>query len=151
VRDLLAERGIHVDHRGQLVDFRLTARRDAKAAKAFLRQAKDNARLYQPMTIVTDKAPTYARVIGDWNMTNFLDDPILHVDRKWRNNIVESDHAAMKRPTTPGKGFQSLRTAKATRKGIEAIRTIKRGHVTGRQIGITGEVSFVNGLFGLAA
>ena len=140
-----------VDHRGQLVDFRLTARRDAKAAKAFLRQAKDNARLYQPMTIVTDKAPTYARVIEDWNERNFLDDPILHVDRKWRNNIIESDHAALKRLTNPGKGFQSLHTAKATLKGIEAIRTIKRGHVHGRQDGIKGEVRFVNGLFGLAA
>lgn len=140
-----------VDHRGQLVDFRLTARRDAKAAKAFLRQAKDNARLYQPMTIVTDKAPTYARLIGDLNKRNFLDDPILHVDRKWRNNIIESDHASLKRLTDPGKGFQSLRTAKATLKGIEAIRMIKRGHVHGRPEGITGEVSFVNRLFGLAA
>lgn len=140
-----------VDHRGRLVDFRLTARRDAKAAKAFLRQAKDNARLYQPMTIVTDKVPTYARVIGDWNKRNPFDDPILHVDRKWRNNIIESDHASLKRLTIHGKGFQSLRTAKATLKGIEAIRTTRRGHVHGRSDGIAGEVSFVNELFGLAA
>lgn len=140
-----------VDHCGQLIDFRMPARRDAKAAKAFLRQAKDNARLYQPMTIVTDKAPTYARVIGDMNKRNFLDDPILHVDRKWRNNIIESDHASLKRLTDPGKGFQSLRTTKATLKGIEAFRTIKRGHVFGRQDWITGEVSFVIRLFGLAA
>ncbi len=80
-----------------------------------------------------------------------FDDPILHIDRKWRNNIIESDHASLKRLTVPGKGFQSLRTAKATLKGIEAIRTIKRGHVHGRTDGIVGEVSFVNELFGLAA
>ena len=116
-----------------------------------MRQAKDNARLYRPMTIVTDKAPTYARVIGDWNKRNPLDDPILNFDRKWRSNIIESDHASLKRLTVPGKGFQSLRTAKATPKDIEAIRKIKRGYVHGRSDGIAGEMSFVNELFGLAA
>ena len=140
-----------VDQRGKLVDFRLTARRDAKAARAFFRQAKDNARLYQPMTIVTDKAPTYARVIGEVNDRISPEHAILHVNRKWRNNIIESDHAALKRLTDPGKGFQSLRTAKATLKGFEAIRTIKRGHVFGRADGILGEASFVNGLFAIAA
>jgi IS6 family transposase len=103
------------------------------------------------MTIVTDKAPTYARVIGDWNQRTFLDDSILHVDRKWRNNIIESDHASLKSLTDPGKGFQSLRTANATLRGIEAIRTIKRGHVHDRPARINGGVCIVNGLFGLAA
>jgi len=37
-----------VDQHGQLDYFRLTARRDAKAARAFLKQACENARLYQP-------------------------------------------------------------------------------------------------------
>lgn len=48
-------------------------------------------------------------------------------------------------------GFQTLRTANATLKRIEAIRMIKRGHVNERQDGVTGKVSFVNGLFRLAA
>ena len=39
-----------------MIDFRLTARRDAKAARAFLRQARETVRLYHPLTIVTDKA-----------------------------------------------------------------------------------------------
>lgn len=67
-----------------------------------------------------------------------------------RNKFVESDYASLKRQTEPGKEVQSLRTAKATLSDIEAIRTIKRCHVYGRQNGITGEVSFVNKLFGLA-
>lgn len=57
-----------VDQRGQLVDFRLKARRDIKAARAFLKQACENARLYQPRTITTDKAHSYARVIGEMNL-----------------------------------------------------------------------------------
>ena len=45
-----------VDQKGQFADFRLTAKRDAKAAKAFLKQARSNCGLYPPATIVTDKA-----------------------------------------------------------------------------------------------
>jgi len=57
----------------------------------------------------------------------------------------------LKRLTDPGKGFQSLRTAKATLKGIEAIRTIKRGQINGLPTGVSGEISFLNGLFAAAA
>nr|WP_282129508.1 hypothetical protein [Roseobacter litoralis] len=34
-----------------MVDFRLTTRRDAKAAKAFLNKAIERIRLYRPVTI----------------------------------------------------------------------------------------------------
>ena len=118
---------------------------------AFFRQAMDNARLYQPMTIVTDKAPTYRRVIRRINRLRSPEKAIVHIDRKWRNNVVESDHAALKRLTDPGKGFQSPRTAKATFKGIEAIRTIKRGQINDPSTGVSGEISFLNGLFATAA
>lgn len=74
----------------------------------------------------------------------------IDVDRKWRNNIIESGHASLQRLTDPGKGVQSHRTAKAILKSVEAIPTIKKGHVYGSQNGIMGEMSFVKGLFGLA-
>ena len=45
-----------IDQQGQMIDFRLTARRDAKAARAFFCQARNHARFYQPSTIITDKA-----------------------------------------------------------------------------------------------
>ncbi|MEP2781244.1 MAG: DDE-type integrase/transposase/recombinase, partial [Pseudoruegeria sp.] len=38
-----------IDTDGQLVDFRLTARRDAKAAKAFLKKAIERVRLHRPV------------------------------------------------------------------------------------------------------
>jgi len=47
-----------IDANGQLVDFRLTARREAKAARAFLKQAIERVRLHRPVSICTDKAPT---------------------------------------------------------------------------------------------
>ena len=69
-----------VDHRGQLIDFRLTARRNASAARAFMRQASETALCYYPMTIVTDKALSYAKVIEEMNFGNGPDDRIRHVD-----------------------------------------------------------------------
>lgn len=56
-----------IDANGQMADFRLTARRDAKAAKAFLNKAIERVKLRCPVTIVTDKAPTYRHVIREIN------------------------------------------------------------------------------------
>jgi IS6 family transposase len=49
------------------------------------------------------------------------------------------------------RGSKSLSSAKATLRGIEAIRTIKRGHVNGKEQGVIGEIRFIVSLFGLAA
>ncbi len=141
-----------VDANGQMIDFRLTARRDTKAARAFLKHAIERVRLHRPATICTDKAPTYARVIREINHRydpHF--DSITHIDRKWQNNRIESDHAALKRLFGYRQSFRSLRTAKAALQGYEAIRTIKRGHICNKQPGVRGEIAFVRNLFDLAA
>lgn len=134
-----------------MVDFRLTARRDAKAAKAFLNKAIERGRLHRPVTIVTDKAHSYRRVIREINHRHDPHfDSIRHIDRKWQNNLIESDHAALKRLLGYRQSFQSLRSAKATLSGIEAIRTIKHGHIHDRQPGVHGEIQFINQLFAAA-
>jgi len=43
--------------------------------------------------------------------------------------------------------FRLLRSAKATLSGIEAIRTIKRGHIHNKQVGVKGEIQFMRQLF----
>ena len=60
-----------------MIDFRLTARRDAKAAKAFVNKAIEQVRLHRPVTICTDKARAYARVIREitHRMTRILTAP----------------------------------------------------------------------------
>ena len=138
-----------IDENGQLVDFRLTARCDAKAAKAFLNRVIERVRLHRPVSICTDEAPTYRRVIREIN--NQYDphfDYIVHVDKKYRNNRVESDHTALKRLLGYRQSFRSLRSAKATLQGME---TIKSGHIQNRQLGALGEVTFVSQLFSVAA
>ena len=130
----------------------LTARRDAKAAKAFLNKAIERVRLHRPVTICTDKAQAYRRVIREINHRydpHF--DSIRHIDRKWCNNLIESDHAAMKRLLGHKQSFRSLRTAKATLSGIETIRTIKRGHIHHKKAGVMGELEFIYRLFEIAA
>nr|WP_281347156.1 DDE-type integrase/transposase/recombinase [Tritonibacter litoralis] len=76
-----------------------------------------------------------------------MPDSIRHIARKWRNNLIESDHAAMKRLLGYRQSFQSLRSAKATLSRIETIPTIKRGHVHHKQPGVHGEIAFIADLF----
>ena len=108
-----------VDAQGQFIDFRLTRRRDAKAAKAFFRQAFGTAREYRPIGIYTDKSLTLRKVIAelndDWDPFEQL---YIHVDKKYKNNRIESDHATLKRLLRTGKGFRRLHSAKVTLKGI---------------------------------
>ncbi|WP_255731683.1 IS6 family transposase, partial [Phaeobacter sp. B1627] len=56
-----------IDANDQMVDFRLTGRRDAKAAKSFLYKAIERVRLHRPVAICTDKAKAYRRVIREIN------------------------------------------------------------------------------------
>lgn len=141
-----------IDADGRLVDFKLTAKRDAKATKAFLNKAIERVRLHRPVSICTDKAHTYRKVIREIN--HHYDphfDYITQTDRKYLNNRIESDHAALKRLLGYRQSFRSLRSAKATLRGMETIRTIKNGHIDSRPPGVRGEIAFVNTLFGLAA
>lgn len=142
-------RAVHAN--GQMVDFRLTARRDAKAAKSFLNKAIERVRLHRPVSIVTDKAPTYRRVIREINQgydPHF--DSIRHIDQKRSNNLIESDHASLKRLLGYRKSYRSFRSAKATLSGIETMRTIKRGHIHNKQPGILAEMQFIAQLFDVA-
>lgn len=90
-------------------------------------------------------------MIGEVNRFELRGEGILRINRKWENNRIESDHAALKKLITPMRSFKLLTTAKATLHGMKAIRTIKPGHVHGKNPSVTGETRFVESLFDLAA
>lgn len=140
-----------VDQRGQLIDFRLTARRNANAARAFLHQASETVRCYQSMTIITDKAHSYAKVIEEMNYGNGPDDRIRHIDLKHLNNRIEADHAALKQLLRPKCSFRKLMAAKNTLKGVETHRAIKKGHFARNKPGVLKEIALVADLFKTAA
>lgn len=134
-----------------MIDFRLTARRNAKAARAFLRQARETVRLYHPLTIATDKAHSYAKVIGEINDRLGPEDVIRHVDRKYLNNRIESDHVALKQRLRPMRGFRSMAGANAALAGIETFRTIRKCQFENCKTGVANEIDFVAKLFPEAA
>jgi transposase-like protein len=53
--------------------------------------------------------------------------PILVLQIKYLNNIVEQDHRAIKRVTRPMLNFKSFRAAGSVLAGIELIHMIRKG------------------------
>jgi transposase, IS6 family len=54
-----------VDSRGQMIDFLLSAKRDAEAAKRFFRKALAQPHTVSPRTINVDKNPAYPKAITE--------------------------------------------------------------------------------------
>jgi len=79
------------------------------------------------------------------------EDAIRHVDRKYLNNRIESDHAALKQRLRPMRGFQPLAGAKAALAGIETFRTIRKGQFENCAIGVANEIAFAAKLVPKAA
>ena len=140
-----------IDKHGQLIDFMLSDRRNTRAAYRFLRKAVKTMNSCPPVSITTDKLATYPRAIQRLQDEGLLSKNIEHRTSKYLNNLVEADHGALNRVIRPTRGFQSMKTARATLKGFEVMRMIRRGHCASRQSGVTGEIRLVGKLFGLAA
>jgi transposase, IS6 family len=54
-----------VDSRGHTIDFLLSARRDAAAAKRFFRKALGQPHTVNPRTIAVDKNPAYPKGLAE--------------------------------------------------------------------------------------
>ncbi|MEP2783671.1 MAG: DDE-type integrase/transposase/recombinase [Pseudoruegeria sp.] len=78
-------------------------------------------------------------------------DHITHINKKYRNNRVESDHAAQKPLLGYRQSFRFQRSAKATLQGLETIGIIKNGHINNRLPGVRGQIAYVQNWFGRAA
>ena len=122
-----------VDSRGQTIDFLLSAKRDAEAAKRFFRKALGQPHTVNPRTITVDRNPAYPKAIAEMKQ----DAELWRFSRlrqvKFLNNIVEQDHRRVKRLTRPGLGFGSFWTAQRTLAGFEAMAMIRKGQI--RNIG----------------
>jgi transposase-like protein len=140
-----------VDKHGQLVDFMLLDRRNTRAAYRFLCKVLKMTNGYPPSSITTDKLASYPKAIRRLQSEGLLSKDVEHRTSKYLNIVIEADHGALKRVIRPTRGFQRMKTAYATIKGFEVMRMIRRGHCVLRTKGTTGEIRFVNELFGLAA
>ena len=120
-----------VDSLGQTIDFRLSARRDAEAARRFFRKALAQPHVVNPRTITVDRNPAYPRATRDMKRAGELWRFSRVRQCRYLNNIVEQDHRGIKRLVRPGLGFGSLHTARRTLAGYEAMAMIRKGQVHG--------------------
>ncbi|MCP3923434.1 MAG: IS6 family transposase, partial [Desulfobacterales bacterium] len=140
-----------VDSNGETVDFMLSAKRDKKAVKRFLKKVLGSKHNQKPRVITVDKNPAYPPAINELKDSKRLPKKTIIRQIKYLNNIVEQDHRAIKRIISPMLGFKSFNTAWRTLKGIEAFHMIKKGQVENLNRCVLLEVEFINNLFGLSA
>src|SRR3954451_3050469 len=141
-----------VDGTGQTIDFRLSAKRDKRAAKRFFKRALgwDNTR--RPREIVTERLKSYPGGLREMKREGELWRFTRHRRGRWLNNLVEQDHRRVKRLTGPMLGFQSFWTARRTLAGVEAMAMLTKGQVRAVPANdMPAQRTFVHQVFGLAA
>jgi transposase, IS6 family len=140
-----------IDKHGRTVDFLLTHRRNAKAARHFLAKALRTRQDWPPHLINTDKNPAYGEAIRELKRRELVGAELEHRQTKFLNNRLEADHGPIKRLYRATLGFKSMEAAYATIKGFEVMRIIRKRQCILLEPGVTGEVRFVAKLFGVCA
>jgi transposase-like protein len=75
-----------------------------------------------PTEVITDRAPALANVIED------LIPAALHNTGQYENNRVESDHGRLKARLRPMRGLKTDRTASVVIRGHAFVQNLRRGH-----------------------
>src|SRR3954447_1394473 len=140
-----------VDSAGATIDFLLSPKRDADAAKRFFQKALRSPNHPRPRVINVDGNPAYPKVIDELKRTRELGRRCRCRPVRYLNNVVEQDHRAIKRRVRASQGFRSFHSAWRTIQGIETVNMIRKGQVRRLQKGdILGQVAFIAALFGIA-
>ena len=140
-----------VDKHGRTIDFLLTHRRNAKAARRLLAKALRTRQDWPPQVINTDQNPDYGEALRQLKRDDPDVESIEHRQAKSLNNRDEADHGPINRLCRATLGFKSMKTAYATIKGFEVMRMIRKRQCILAEPGITGEVCFVAKLLGVPA
>jgi len=140
-----------VDSTGQTIDFLLTAKRDAAAAKRFFRKTLLDPANSQPRVINVDKNRAYPAAVAELKVEGTLRRRCRLRQCKYLDNVVEQDHRVSKKRVWLARGYQSFSTAWRTLQGIEAVHMIRKGRA--RCVGKDDPLAqrlFIDELFGLA-
>jgi transposase-like protein len=141
-----------VDKSGQTIEFRLSAKRDASAAKRFTKSMMraDHGRL--PFSLSGDKNAAYPEAFTASQEEKILP-PDCQLRRvKYLTRGIEQDHRFVKKKVRASQGCKRLHTAERTLEGMEAVHLMRKGQVN-RLSGSDwqGQAKFVESLFGVAA
>ena len=114
-----------VDKEGNTVEFLLTARHNAKAARRYLRKAMKTGG--RPRKVNIDKSAASTAAIKAHNRESHSR---VHLRRvKYLNNIIEQDHRPVKGKMKSMMGFKTFRTARITIGGIELVHMLRKGQM----------------------
>ncbi len=141
-----------VESQGNMLEFFLSATRDAKAAKRFFLPTLVASHPSEPRVINVDKNAAYPKAFAELKTEGHIPENGGLRQVKYLNNLVEQDHRFMKRLTKPGMGFFSFETAWRTIQGFEIMNMIRKGQLhDGAKGDVRGQVTMVAKLFGVVA
>jgi transposase, IS6 family len=97
-----------VDSSGATLDFLLSAKQDAAAAKRFLAKALGRQNHPAPRVINTDGHAAYAPAVVQLKAEGALAEDCRHRPVPYLNNVLEQDHRAIKRRVNASQHFRSF-------------------------------------------
>ncbi|HEY9596437.1 MAG TPA: DDE-type integrase/transposase/recombinase [Cyanophyceae cyanobacterium] len=109
-----------IDEDSNLVDVRLSEKRDMEAAKAFFAQASEVAE-QPPKRVVTDGHTSYPRAIEEE-----LGEAIEHEVRDCRGNPIEQSHRGIKQRYYPILGFGAFESSQRFCQAYDEARNFIR-------------------------
>ncbi|WP_257145444.1 IS6 family transposase [Bacillus cereus] len=140
-----------VDSEGNTIDFYLSRKRDAKAAKCFLKKALASCHTTKPRSITADGDKAYPVAIRELKKEKCIPHSTPLRVEKYLNNIIEQDHRFIKKRIWNMLGLKSVQTAKKMIAGIEAMHMVKKGQTLQGEKSVQRQIYLINDLFGLTA
>jgi transposase-like protein len=115
-----------VESTGDTIEFLLSAKRDAAAAKRFLQKALRSPGHPRPRVINVDRNPSYPKATSELRRMGELGRCCRCRPIRYLNNIVEQDHRAIKRRARASQRFRAFHSAWRTLQGIETVNRFAR-------------------------
>lgn len=141
-----------VDSTGETIDFLLSPKRDAIAAKHFLQLALGRSQHIRPRVINVDGHPAYPQAIAELKASGELGRHCRCRPAPYLNNVLEQDHRFIKKRIAASLGFRSVDGALRTIQGYEAMNMIRKGQIRWLAKGdIVEQVRFIQQTFGIVA
>jgi transposase-like protein len=129
-----------VDRAGRTVDFRLSAKRDVAAAKAFFRKAIKGQH-DAPRTIPLEGYAASHRAVRELKADGLLPAETKLRSSKYLNNLIEQDHRGVKQRIATMLGFKGFATAAITIAGIELMHRIRKGQFGLGRLAVQGRLA----------
>ncbi|ADY24753.1 IS6 family transposase [Bacillus paranthracis] len=140
-----------IDSEGNTIDFYLSRKRDAKAAKCFLKKALASCHATKPHSITADGDKAYPVAIRELKEEKCIPYSMPLRVKKYLNNIIEQDHRFIKKRIQNMLGLKSLQTATKMIAGIEAMHMVKKGQTLQGEKSVQRQIYLINKLFDLTA